>query len=484
MVPKKTEFDKYAALLNFSPNLIIQGVPGSGKTYTARKIVESYEKNHNRPISFEALEKQGRARLITFHNSYTYEHFIEGINPLASGNSNVPFYKPGILMQMSVSASLEILKTGIRPNIRNTVNLNSKIWKVSLGYRKTEDRVYRECKKSAEIVVGWLEKDSLEGRSYNEIYAMLEARRGNDEPKLSSDVVSINSLVNEMKKGDFVLIYDKPGSISDIGIITGDYFHDSGSPYPHKRKVSWYKEFSVPVDITEYDNNSRFSMKTIYELEKLNFADLRVLLSELKMLNTEKTSKINPYYLVIDELNRGRLIDIFGEAVSLLDKDKREKYKSVLLYSNKAFSLPANLFLICTMAPERNYGLDPVIQRRFATINIFPEPELLNNQIIKNCKINPGTLLKNLNRRIAAGLNSDFLVGHAYFSEIREITGLFNTFYFKIIPLLLNYLSGDFSLLKTIIGAAFFDGDNKLVYMDTTAEKDSASPFESALLWI
>jgi 5-methylcytosine-specific restriction protein B len=486
MTHSNEQFDKYAELLENNSNLIIQGVPGSGKTYTARKIVESFEKRKSKASSFESVEKQGRVKHITFHNSYKYEHFIECKNTNLANKNDESFnqFEPGILLQISISASLEILKTQISSKLKASVSINNKIWKVSLGYRKTEERIYSECKKSGEIAVGWLENESLEGKSYNEIYGMLEARRGKDEPKLSADVISINSLVNEMKKGDFVLIYDKPGSITDIGIVTSDYFHDYSKPYPHKRKVKWFLEFAVPLDITKYDNKTRLTLKTIYELEHINFSDLREIINEENP--TEINRNILPYYLIISEINRGNTADIFGEAISLLDREKRDKFKVTLLYSKKRISLPNNLYIIGTMSPGNDLKPDPLLQRRFVTISLKPEPDILKSITIKRIdnrksKINLPNLLNNINSKISAKLPNDFLIGHSYFLGTRNIKELYDVFYFKIIPLLISYFPGNIKEISKIIGKDFFDQQNNINYLDYTGNN---SPFEKALLEI
>ncbi len=58
----------------FPLNQILYGVPGTGKTFNALKIAET-------------ISPDGRIKFVTFHQSYGYEDFIEGIKPtLVNGN--------------------------------------------------------------------------------------------------------------------------------------------------------------------------------------------------------------------------------------------------------------------------------------------------------------------------------------------------------------------------------------------------------------
>lgn len=140
------------------------------------------------------------------------------------------------------------------------------------------------------------------------------------------------------------------------------------------------------------------------------------------------------YLLVIDEINRGHLGKILGEAMLLLESDKRsEKWAVRLAYPNPAaavageeerFFLPPNLYVIGTMnTADRSLAVvDYALRRRFAFVSVAPAfqepafrahlnglPNALADAVIGR--------VGRLNEMIRAdpSLGDGFQVGHSYF---------------------------------------------------------------------
>lgn len=88
------EYDTLVDLLMENKNLILQGAPGVGKTYSAQRLAYSImgEKNPN------------RAKIIQFHQSYSYEDFIVGFRPTAEGGF-APKY--GVFYEFCKQAEME-----------------------------------------------------------------------------------------------------------------------------------------------------------------------------------------------------------------------------------------------------------------------------------------------------------------------------------------------------------------------------------------
>lgn len=131
-----------------------------------------------------------------------------------------------------------------------------------------------------------------------------------------------------------------------------------------------------------------------------------------------------PYYLIIDEINRGNLSKIFGELLMLIESDKRGE-KLQLAYSKKEFSVPKNLFIIGLMnTADRSLAIiDYALRRRFSFVNI--EPAFNSSKFkTKFLELYDDTctdvidLINRLNNDIQEDLSlgSGFMIGHSYFS--------------------------------------------------------------------
>ncbi len=177
------------------------------------------------------------------------------------------------------------------------------------------------------------------------------------------------------------------------------------------------------------------------------------------------------FVLVIDEINRADLSRVFGELITLLEKDKRlggENCITVTLpYSREKFGVPPNLYIIGTMnTTDRSIALiDLALRRRFAFKEIEPDPSILEGVVVKD--INIGELLKKLNERIKNEKGRDYQIGHAFFIELmkdglkeeekeRLLIYIWNN---KVAPLLEEIFYGRNDLLRNVVGGHLYDRD-------------------------
>ena len=138
----------------------------------------------------------------------------------------------------------------------------------------------------------------------------------------------------------------------------------------------------------------------------------------------------NKYVLVIDEINRGNIAKILGELITLLEDDKRMGQPNalaiVLPYSGQVFSVPSNLYVIGTMnTADRSIALlDVALRRRFAFLELMPQPELLEGSTVESTEatVRLADLLRSLNQGIRRSLDRDHQVGHSYFLEVSRAT--------------------------------------------------------------
>jgi len=144
------------------------------------------------------------------------------------------------------------------------------------------------------------------------------------------------------------------------------------------------------------------------------------------------------YYLVIDEINRGNISKIFGELITLIEEDKRDKLEVTLPYSKESFSVPSNLYIIGTMnSSDKSIALiDIALRRRFTFLKMKPNSNLIEYSKAKE-------IFKKLNEYISTNLSEDYQIGHSYFINIENNDDLKFVLKYKIEPLLEEYFYGD-----------------------------------------
>ncbi|HHV26900.1 MAG TPA: AAA domain-containing protein [Tissierellia bacterium] len=485
------QYEEIASLLNFNPNLILYGPPGTGKTYATQRIIDAYEKKYfNDKSSYKLAELESRVKAITFHQSYSYEEFIEGIRPVLGNDSENIGYRleNGIFKEHSINAEKELIKKKDNYEYVDMINSESEIWKVSLGGRN-ENTIYDECIKNNDIAVDYNIGD-VRDYSQEEIMELLEKdKKFVKKPILHSN--TINAIANEMTNGDIIMVYDGPRTVRMIGVVNGDYRYDSSrTSYKHRRSVKWFKDLKYPIDIYKYNGNVKLTLKTIYPLTRMEIPDIVKIVSENSIENQSVKDKheIKPYYIIIDEINRGNISKIFGELITLIEQDKRGVFRSVLPYSKKEFTVPSNLYIIGTMntADRSIASIDTALRRRFTFVEIEPDSNIIlesdNSKV--NDNIDLAKLMDALNNKILEKYDRDHRIGHSYFMGIESLNNLFQTWYFKILPLLGEYFYNDIDTLTSIVGKSFYDRYGNIKYFSLAKKENGLSEFEEKLLEI
>lgn len=340
-------------------NIILYGPPGTGKTYSTKELSlkikgEDFD-DSNKNQKFNNFIKENSIVFTTFHQSVSYEEFIEGIKPVVDDGNIIYKVQDGLFKKISYAA------------------LSQQLGITNIGDINVQDEII------------------------NKIFSL--------------DAIDVKRY-----------------------------------------------ELLKKIVIQQIDGiNDHSNLKELYNECKINSAETA--------LTVEVTGpKENKYVLIIDEINRGNVSQIFGELITLIEEDKRyqetNEIKVVLPYSGEVFVVPKNLWIIGTMntADRSAEALDTALRRRFIFIEM-----LVNYSIIDNIKFGDTTriynvreLLKIINDRIYILKGKDFEIGHSYFMGLNTTTSndfkaVNNILVYNILPLLQEYFYNDFEKIAHIL---------------------------------
>jgi 5-methylcytosine-specific restriction protein B len=206
---------------------------------------------------------------------------------------------------------------------------------------------------------------------------------------------------------------------------------------------------------------------------------LRLTLTEgifMKVCTAARAHPDVPHLLIIDEINRGNLPKIFGELLTVLERDKR-CLDVTLPQSGGTFSVPENVYIIGTMnTADRSVRLlDAALRRRFAFMELMPRSDLLEGAAVGPLALDE--FLDELNRRIRARYGREKQIGHSYFLEDGQPVTKPETFARvmrdEVMPLLQEYAYDHYGDLKDLLGAGVVDSDNETLQEDIIGDPEA-----------
>ena len=464
----KKEFDK---------NVIFYGPPGTGKTYTtAKRAVEICKTESEKELTdyseimkkYNELKKKNRIEFITFHQSYGYEEFIEGIKPIVlneddesedesennqESKTNIKIENDikydivdGIFKKFCDNARKAIIETD-NNNDNNDIPLEAIVWKVTVRGEVRED-----CFNNNRVRIDW-----------------------------NFDDAGAVGFVEEVKKGDIIITTDGSRTkINGIAVVIDDkgYILAGEERDTTTRNVKWLAK-NIDENIKNINKEKMLHRRTVARVPNMKVEDIIKLAKEK---NQKELSKIvikenkEPYVFIIDEINRGNISKIFGELITLIETTKRsgegkkECISTKLPYSNEEFTVPDNVYIIGTMnTADRSIALmDTALRRRFKFEEMLPNYDLLKDIFVEDegVKVNIGAMLKVINERIEYLYDREHTIGHAVFLELKEnnnIDKLENIFKKSVIPLLQEYFYEDYDKIRIVLGDNAKDEDEQFI---------------------
>ncbi|EAC2145923.1 AAA family ATPase [Campylobacter coli] len=442
---------------NLSLNQILYGPPGTGKTYhTIDKALEilgeNLESRDEKKAKFDEYVKDGQIVFITFHQSYGYEEFVEGIKPMINNEANSQEIqyeiKDGIFKDICNRALENYENSNLNTEeLREKIKLREKVEKFLNRLLETNEPISKT--KGGNFFINSFNNNTIEIYSED-----VERFDGIFKLSLSTFItllksnIEFNSAVEMFKK-----VFDR-----DYADRTHTYYFNL---------VNKFKEYEKQAVLKTEDNKI-------------------------------SSNSLNSYIIIIDEINRGNVSKIFGELITLIEPSKRigesEELKVTLPYSGKKFGVPKNVYILGTMntADRSITSLDTALRRRFEFVEMMPDPDLLKNVFICKDVENPNkdedylgddaktegfaeilqNILISINKRIEFLLDREKTIGHAFFMSeavkfnkdnwckpdeyeedwyVLSISKLKSIFQNKIIPLLQEYFYNDYALISAVL---------------------------------
>lgn len=212
------------------------------------------------------------------------------------------------------------------------------------------------------------------------------------------------------------------------------------------------------------------------------------------------------YVLIIDEINRGNLAQIFGELITALEADKREDQPNEtvisLSHSGEPFTIPPNLYLIGTMnTADRSIALvDAALRRRFRFLSFPPNLGVVRTEygydtwdaVVTDATSTGDEMLRartliavhQLNAKIRAepDLGRGKQIGHSFLFGLDDTADIVDTWRFEILPLLEEYFFGQYSRIRDSLfngeGSELFDWEHQQIRsFNETALEMALEPF-------
>ena len=450
---ENNELKEYTELLRMKKNIILQGAPGTGKTYTtaalALSLIDENISYFNHDVVMEKYQEyveKGQIAFVTFHQSMDYEDFVEGLKPQLVENSDGN--TAGIAYRVEDGIFKRLCKQA-KKNYEDS--------------QKTKEQLQKE--KNIENTQIYLKESELFETIYASIVHDIKNKRIIEYSVAGGDPIPLkwdeerNRIVYREK-------YPRPEKESNIQLLF-EYFISNGT---HQK------------EILKYNQDKWFNLINIVtggKTKTIDYIEYGWILSELLKrfeeggysMVEEHTSvpEVNtvseiPYILIIDEINRGNVSKIFGELITLLESDKRtgsmHPINVRLPYSKELFSVPPNIYLIGTMnTTDRSVGaIDYAVRRRFAFITLKSEKSAIEkfydnvpggtDAVLKNKALELFSSVKRFieENKIEEDFN-DLMPGHSYFMA-KSDAELEQKFTYEVLPLLYEYHKD--GLLKAI----------------------------------
>ena len=429
-------------------------------------------------------------QLIPFVKHYTgpFKALVRTNKP---GQNNVYYLSHWCLFvineKLSLGVKLTISKEGLSicydfPHDKYKINKEEKVKIEDLGIDAITIPISRDkvLSKTKEDLYDEIEKyhDTYNGKYY-ELEKIVQGLTVKEESKEKPEIKEKEEIHDEKSgkiNSDFPLnqiLFGPPGTGKTYNTVNMalDIVCPEGSQWEKEPRDKARKEYQIMLDagqIVFVTFHQSMSYEDFIEGIKPKTKDGKITYEVKdgifkKLCEKAKKDESQNYVMIIDEINRGNVANIFGELISLIEDDKRlgarEELRAELPYSHTIFSVPKNVYIIGTMntADRSVEALDSALRRRFTFKEMMPKSELVPEEnYVRN-------IFEIINQRIEVLKDREHQIGHSYFMGVENEDDLKDVFYDKIIPLLQEYFYGDYEKIQLVLGEGFVKKESESV---------------------
>ena len=398
--------------LGISLNTILYGPPGTGKTYntTAYAVAicenepleriqdemehpEEYKNGEDYKTvkeRFEKYKKEGRIAFVTFHQSYGYEEFVEGIRPVMDAD----------ISDLSYRIADGVFKTICDAALSGVDNDN------------TFDRAWDKLVKTVQEA----EEDSVEftrrlTRSTFTAYLVREDMFSIPRPH------SENRLYKRSIKRQWLEKKSRPGEGNG-----NDWTYDARDAVIFK-----LQEYDLPEKPADTDAEGKY----VLIIDEINRGNISKIFGELITLIEDSKRKGADDEVIVtlpysgDEFSVPSNLYIIGtmntadRSIALMDTALRRRFSFV------------------EMMPKPNL------------VTNGSDKDIVVNE--NGIEINVKSIMERINARIEALYDREHTIGHTYFMKIKNFEDLKDAFKNKIIPLLQEYFYDDYEKIRLVL---------------------------------
>lgn len=325
---KKAEMKEIVDLLQHKKQIILQGAPGTGKTYIAKDIAEQLildSLSDDKKLQAERLKTSEQFKLVQFHPSYTYEDFVRGIEVnTESGHAEY------------VSTN-KILGKFARTALKN--------WQESEIKTDTELSEEKELDTLFDLFIEKIENELDEKE-------VIIITKSVNIVSIDDDAFRYRGVDGWTSRGNRMLFRDLKKAYSAGNITRQDIKKNSDLSGLARQHASYYVRML---------NNFRDFVRKNHDEQKKSNKFLR--------------SKLRNYVLIIDEINRANLPAVLGELIYALEYRGENVESMYAVDGDNRLIVPPNLYIIGTMnTADRSVSqIDYAIRRRFAFVDMLPK---------------------------------------------------------------------------------------------------------------